>query len=328
MTTKRNRLRIRRHFKTLLVLVLLYSAGCVSYYFLPWSIRIKVYKNIPALDRTLRKSGFRIVCGWDELGLWGRDRKTTFVPAVRNDRTYGGYPSQGLQLFDRVKVLENTGYTAGYSESRRAPLWVAYRIFDVPLLDAGKRPSGFRIDHRTQAKVSHRDYTHSGYDRGHMAPNYAISTRYGRYAQRETFLMSNIIPQKPNINRYLWKDLEMLAARRYGRYHHEIWVITGPVYEKPVRQLESGVAIPSAYYKILVDQSGDEVRVKAFLVQSDCPPYSRIKSQLVSVDQLEELTRLDFFPELSREAQEEVESHPAGRLWPWLGSSVRYYLNH
>ena len=88
------------------------------------------------------------------------------------------------------------------------------------------------------------------------------------------------------------------------------------------------MAIPSGYYKILVDQTDEEMRVKAFLVESDCPPYSRIKSQLVSVDQLEKLTHLDFFPDLSAEVQAEFESKPAGRLWPTLGASIRYHLGH
>jgi endonuclease G len=327
MNNSRNRNIILRLIWIGSILSILYLTGAVGYYFIPWSIRINVYKISPEFDRTLRRHGFTIVRNWDELGLWGRDCRTAYEPSLSASHAYGGYPSQGLQLFDRVNVLDNIGFTAGYSEAMRAPLWVTYRVFDVPTLDSGKRPSGFRIDQRTKSKVSHRDYTHSGYDRGHMAPNYAISTRYGWYAQRETFLMSNIIPQKPNINRYLWKDLEMLVAKRYGQYLNEIWVITGPVYQKPIQRLESDVAIPSGYYKILIDQDGEEIRVKAFLVQNNCPPYSRIKSQLVSVEQLEELTHLDFFPELSSEAQAELESQSAGRLWPWIGPALKYTSN-
>jgi endonuclease G len=326
MVSKNNKRRTIRRFKPVIVLALVYVCGTVGYYFLPWSVRQRVYRVNPGVDRALRKTGFNIVRAWDELGLWGRDCRTMLSPDQRGHHAYGGFPSQGLKLIDRVNVLENVGYTVGYSDSMHDPLWVLYRVFDVPILESGKRPSRFRIDYRTKSKISHGDYTHSGYDRGHMAPNYAIATRYGMYGQRETFLMSNIIPQNPRVNRHIWKDLEMSVARRYGRYFGEVWVITGPVFKKPIERLGSGVAIPSAYYKILVDEDGDELRAKAFLVASDCPPYTRIKSHLVSIDELEELTHLDFFPELSKEAQSELESRPAGRLWPWLGSSVRYHL--
>jgi hypothetical protein len=122
MALKNNKHRTLRPFQIIIVLALVYACGTVGYYFLPWSVRQGVYKVIPGLDRTLRRSGFNIVQGWDELGLWGRDCRTTLNPDQRRNHAYGGFPSQGLKLIDRVKVLENMGYTVGYSESMRDPL--------------------------------------------------------------------------------------------------------------------------------------------------------------------------------------------------------------
>lgn len=324
MASRREKSRGVRRFRLLLVLVLLYLLGTVGYYFLPWSTRYVIYKVAPGVDRTLRRKGFKIVEGWDGLGLWGRDCRTTLGRREGGEHAYGGWPSQGLEPLNRAKVLENESYVVGYSESMQNPLWVAYRVFDVPNLKSGKRPSRFRTDHRTEAKVSHNDYRGSGYDRGHMAPNHAIATRYGAEGQWETFLMSNIIPQTPHVNRHIWKDLEMRVSRRYGRYFGEVWVVTGPVFTEPVKRLASGVPIPSGYYKIMADETGDQLRVMAFLLNSRCPPYTRIKSRLVSVDELEELTGLDFFPELAGSEQAELESRPAGRFWPWLLPAIWY----
>ncbi len=320
MKSKKHRFRVLRRFLVLLVLLLLYLSCTVGYYFLPWQVRKPVYMLSPKLNRVLRLRGFKIVEGWDGLGLWGRDCRAAIDSGQRGDHAYGGYPVQK----DDLTLLENEGYIVGYSETLRNPLWVAYRIFDVSTLDSGSR-SSFRIDHRTEAKVSARAYSGSGYDRGHMAPNYAIATRYGADGQRETFLMSNIIPQRPHVNRHIWKDLEMRVAKRYGRYFGEVWVITGPVFEEPVKRLSSGVAIPSSYYKIMVDETGGKLRAKAFLVAKNCPPYTRIKTQLVSIDDLEVLTGLDFFPGLSEEAQTALETKPATRLWPWLGSALWHH---
>ena len=306
------------------MLILILVFGTVGYYFLPWSVRRGVYKVSPKLDRALRLNGFKMVCAWDGLGLWGRDCRAVLSRRENGVHVYGGRPSQGVKLMDRAKVLENESYTVGYSDSMQNPLWVAYRVFDVPVLESGKRPSYFRIDHRTSAKVSHKDYRGSGYDRGHMAPNYAIATRYGVDGQWETFLMSNVIPQTPRVNRYMWRDLEHDVARRYGRYFSEVWVVTGPVFSEPIKRLDSGVPIPSGYYKIIADENGGTLRVLAFLVESDCPPYTRITSRRVSVDELEELTGLDFFPKLSKAEQAELESRPAGRLWPCLLPSIQY----
>jgi len=85
--------------------------------------------------------------------------------AYSADGCYGGIPKSN------ATIIENTGFTIGYSELRMNPLWVAYRVFHADNPVSSKRPSKFKVDNRTEAKVSHDDYTHSGYDRGHMAVN-------------------------------------------------------------------------------------------------------------------------------------------------------------
>lgn len=307
-------------------LLLLGLIFLMIYFHLPWSVRLPIHRAAPQVNRVLMKSGYFILQNWDEAALVGRDVQVQVDGYKRADRVFGGYPSQGMKVLGRVKQLESKAFTVGYSESRKNPLWVAYRVFDVDELNSGKRPSGFKTDSRTRSKVSHKDYTHSGYDRGHMAPNYAIATRYGKAAQRETFFMSNIIPQNPRVNRGIWKDLEMRVAKKYGRYFGEVWVITGPVFQEPIEKLKSGVPIPSHYYKIIVDEKGDDLRVLAFLIEKDCPPYTRIRKKLVSIDQIETLTGLDFFPEFDKITQENLEAEPATRLWPWIRPALRYHF--
>ncbi len=316
----------RRGLKTVLILSALYVSVAIGYYHLPWSVRQQVYFHAPSIDRTLRESGFDILQRWDELALFGHDDAVRIDRAYRGDQSYGGFPSQGFKLFGRITRLENRGYVVGYSESMKNPLWVAYRLFDVPKLESGKRQSRFSVDTRTRIQVAHNDYTRSGFDRGHMAPNFGIATRYGAEAQKETFLMSNIVPQSPGVNRHIWKDLEMRVAKRYGRYFREVWVITGPVFQGEIKKLDSGVPVPSAYYKIIVDEQNGELRALAFLVQQRCPPYTRIKECLVSIDRLEELTGLDFFSDLPYGVEAELESKPATRLWPWIIPCLEYNL--
>lgn len=311
-------------FRITVTLVLLYLFVSIGYYHLPWSIRKSVYDRAPKADRLLRKGGFKILNGWDELALWGRDAEIPADPKQKGDYAYGGFPSQGIQIFGRVSILENKGYAVGYSESQRNPLWVCYRLFDVPKLNSGKRPSGFKMDNRTRTQVKHKDYTHSGFDRGHMAPNYGIATRYGTAAQKETFLMSNIIPQTPGLNQHIWKDLEMRVAKQYGRYFSEVWVTTGPVFKGSTDRLDSGVAIPSHCYKIIADEHNGQLRVLAFLIEQRNPPFTRIKQRLVSIDEIEQLTGLNFFPNLSKEEQANLESQTATRLWSWMVPAFQY----
>ncbi len=297
----------------------------MAYHGLPWPVRRPVHNHAAWLDDALRRSGYQLFLVWDELGV-GRDCSVPIDCSFGDGRTYAGLPSQGFRLAGRAEVLENHGFTVGYSEHQRNPLWVAYRVYDVSSLQHAPRPSRFKVDARTRSQVRHDDYTGSGYDRGHMAPNFAMATRYGAAGQADSFLMSNVVPQPPGLNRHLWKDLEMRVALRYGRYFKEVWVITGPVFTSPVRRLDSGVAIPSAYYKIVVDEADGGLRAMAFLVDADCPPFTRPRQCLASIDRVEELTGLDFFPDLPEELQVELESHPASRLWPWWFSAIRYGL--
>ena len=316
----------RRTLKVICVLLLLYLVVAIGYYFLPWSVRKPIYKIAPKIDRILRKNGYHLVQAWDTLALFGHDVEVKTDVTAHGKRVYAGQPLYGKQNKNLIKNLENIGYTVGYSESMKNPLWVTYRLFNVKHLEHGPRKSHFSIDVRTHTKVKHDDYTNSGFNRGHMAPNFGIATRYGTEAQKETFLMSNVIPQTPRVNQRIWSNLEHKVAVRYGRYFGEVWIITGPVFEKPVEKLDSGIFIPSQYYKIISDEHAGKLRVMAFLVDRHCPPYTRIKPHLVSVDKIEELTGLNFFPDMPKFSQDKLESKAASRLWPTVIPALRYYF--
>jgi endonuclease G len=315
---------IRKSLGFAVGLALLYVLVSVGYYSLPEQIRVLVRRQLPEFDQTMVRNGYRILQGWDDLALVGRDAEVKLDKSFGDEMLYAGQPEQTGDDLERLRILKNEGFIVGYSDSRCNPLWVAYRIFDVPKLESGERRSYFTYDRRTQARVTHDDYTSSGFDRGHMSPNFGIATRYGRDAQIETFVMSNVIPQTPSVNRYLWKDLEMRVARKYGRFFSEVWVITGPVFEGDIQTLESGVPIPAAYYKIMVDEHKGELRALAFLVSKDSRDFARIKKCLVSIDEVETLTGLDFFPELPDAQEKELESEKPSRLWPWIGPSFAY----
>lgn len=308
----------RRKLRVLLTLVVLWYGVPVAYWLTPYSLRKPVFKWNPALDGSLRARGLKTAMAWDDLALFGQDRQAQIEPTFRGDHAFGGFPVGRSD----VVVLQNEGYVAGYSDALQNPRWVAYRVFETQTTESDARPSSFRVDARTVAKVPHSAYTHSGFDRGHMAPNYAISTRYGRAAQLETFLMSNIVPQPPYINRHIWRELEVRTARRYGQYFGEVWVVTGPVFSANPERLASGVAIPRGYYKIIADELDGQLRVMAFMIPANMKPYSRIRTQLVSIDRLEQLTGLDFFSELPVDVQRQLEAEPASRLWPWVSHAL------
>lgn len=147
-----------------------------------------------------QKNDYKIPNDWQET-LDKFIPRTQDDPKVIQKSSDKSHNYTGQTIFNRkLTILKNIGYTVSYDEIRENPAWVCCRLISITYPVSPKRPSKFSMDTLTIAKVTHNDYTHSGYDRGHMAPNYAIATRYGQEAQKETFLMSNIVPQLGNLN--------------------------------------------------------------------------------------------------------------------------------
>lgn len=245
-------------------------------------------------------------------------------PTIDRGQVYGGQPRPTRPGIN-ITVLENTGYTVGYSEDRRNPLWAAFRLFKVESPPTYPRPQRFQIDTRTTARVAHDDYTHSGYDRGHMAPNSAIATRYGKQAQLETFLMSNISPQLHVLNGEVWEDLERREVS-YANAMEEVWVFTGPIFSDNPKTLKRGVQVPEAFYRILVDEQTNRSRVLAFIMPQEGLTGREVPGQfLTSVNEIERRTGLDFLWQLEDALEEGLEVQRAAAMWeedrPVPGSS-------
>ncbi len=225
---------------------------------------------------------------------------------------YGGQPKTASQT--KLLPLDNIGFHVGYCDERRNPLWVAYRLDAKDFEHRLSRPKGFAIDHRTLSRVDPKEYAKSGYDRGHLAPNSAIATRYGRDAQLETFKMSNIVPQTPELNRRVWQRLEKLEED-YANNRGSIWVIAGPVFDEHIKTIGSNIEVPDAFFKIIIDEEEQGIKALAFLIPQTVTGKEPVEHFLTSIDEIEKLTGLDFFWPLSDHLEDKLESSTASRLW-------------
>jgi len=158
----------------------------------------------------------------------------------------------------------------------------------------------------------------SGYDRGHLAPNYAISDCYGEEAQKQTFLLSNIVPQLHALNAGLWKDMEQRIMKRYVERYGTVWVQVGPVFTTPPARQVGRIPVPASFWMVIseYDEAGQGIRAIAYLVPHEEKwRDAELTRYVVSIRRVEELTGLDFFPKLPRLAQDRLESAPAPRAW-------------
>lgn len=213
-------------------------------------------------------------------------------------------------------VIDPPGFVLGYSERWRNPLWVAYRLDDLRDGPWGARPEHFQVDRRTLARVEHGDYSGSGYNRGHLAPNYAMARFLGRDAQLASFRMSNIVPQRSELNQKLWQRLEEIETDVYAAQPGPLWVVTGPLFGERPERLPSGVAIPQAFFRIWL-REGAEGRPEAlaFLVPMRVTGYEPLDRYLVTVDAVEAASGLDFFHQLPDGVEAPLEASLAPGAW-------------
>lgn len=232
-------------------------------------------------------------------------------PGSSEGPLYAGAPAAGGDL-GPVRRLDNPGFAVGYSPRRGAPVWAAYRAEPVTQTGYHDRPR-FEPDPRVARSPAPGSYRGSGYDRGHMAPNYLIANLYGAAAQKASFRLSNIAPQRPRLNQLLWQRLEEIEADHLAARHEGLWVTAGPVYGDDSARLggPDGVDAPEAFYRIWLDLEGGSPRVLALRVPQDVRGDERLDRLVVSVDDLEKETGLDFHSDLPADVQAAIESQPA-----------------
>ena len=215
-----------------------------------------------------------------------------------------------------IKVLDRGEFAVGWSPSLRRPVWCAYHVTPDVMYQSGQRP-GFAKDKEAANSPSPGDYTHSGYDRGHMVPNHAIESRYGTDDQKKTFLMSNIAPQTPALNQGVWRNVEHRIADFWPAKYGEIWVIVGTIPNRRGETLSgTDIEIPGRFYQVIVAQEGMDVRALAVVFDQHVPWREWAARNIVSIDELEEEAGLDFLPDLPKFIQNPLEAETPSRLWP------------
>lgn len=211
------------------------------------------------------------------------------------------------------QIIHHEGYSLSYSEPHEQAEWVAYELKKSHLVNTNFERPYFEIDDAVKTgAASWRNYKNSGYDRGHLCP--AGDRAYSREAYNETFLTSNISPQNHEFNSGVWNSLEQ-KTRYWARKYDGVFVVTGGVLKGSLQTIgEERVAIPEQFYKIILDANNGKVKMVAFLMphnNSSKPLYRFV----VSVDSIEALTGIDFFPELEDRIENELEAKNDYKGW-------------
>ena len=254
----------------------------------------------------------------DGLGWTGHDAVYEYdTDAPSGSVTFAGTPRRtGAPAPNDIHIIDRGEFKIGWSPSLRHPVWCAYHVTREARFEDGKRPS-FLVDSGATDAPRPADYTNSGYDRGHMVPNHAIVSRFGDAERRKTFLMGNIAPQTPQLNRKVWRDVEHRIADFWTARYGEIWVVVGCIQSSTGEKLSgTDIDVPQQFYQIIMAQEGLDVRALAVIFPQNVPWSAWAARNIATIDEIEALTGLDFNPDLPEFIQDPLEADLPSRLWP------------
>ncbi|WP_431136278.1 DNA/RNA non-specific endonuclease [Psychroserpens mesophilus] len=211
------------------------------------------------------------------------------------------------------QIVHHEHYSLSYSEPHEQAQWVAYELKKSHLSNTNFKRPYFEIDEAVKTGAAHwRNYKKSGYDKGHLCP--AGDRRFSKQAHDETFLTSNISPQNHEFNSGIWNTLEQ-KVRYWAEKYDGVFVVTGGVLKGNMNTIgDEDVSVPNQFYKVLIDVNTSDIKMIAFLMphqDSNQPLYKFV----VSVDEVEELTGIDFFAQLDDSIENKLEASISYKGW-------------
>ena len=300
---------------TIVVIIVAAFVVALSPLFLPKETADKVettVEKIVGLDSVVNK-GYKKLLSF--LKDFTKNLQLQNAPKVEYARI------EGLEIPAYIKnheIVRHTGYTLSWNEQYLVADWVAYELTATELdTQEVSRSEDFRPDESVRKSSQLEDYKNSGYSRGHLAP--AQDFKWSENAMSDTFYLTNMVPQKQdNYNAGIWLKAEN-ATRDAARITGTVYVVTGPVLtDGPFDTIgPNKVAVPKQCYKALlvIDENGG-VHTIAMSIPQTAGKKESISNYLMTVDELEALTGLDFFIELEDDIENAAEATYDVSYWP------------
>lgn len=207
-------------------------------------------------------------------------------------------------------------YAIHYRYDTKTAEYVVERVTKENISGTAKRKDDFRADpdvpvlHQSQLQ----DYAGNPFDRGHLVPG--ANNTINEEAMSLSFVLSNMVPQVPNHNRGIWKQLETFV-RNWALEGKDIYVVSGTIYNKDFKTIGANkVGIPDYLWKVVIDNKSN--KAIAFLFPNAPLPVDDLPKYVVSISKLETKTRLNFMPKLTKAQSAAIEQNKAN-LSEWSG---------
>lgn len=209
-------------------------------------------------------------------------------------------------------------YVVSYSNRLGQPNWVASELNAAWYGEVERYEGNFITDNSLPAsflKIKDGDYTNSGYDRGHLVRSEERTATVDD--NKSTFIMSNVFPQTPDLNRGVWLKLEYECERLCKEENKELFVVAGGIFHSYKSLNDAGkVTIPDSCFKIVVvldkGQTLANVTSSTKVIAVVMPNIAGIRTDvyskyLTTVDRIEASTGYDFLNEVGDSVENEIE---------------------
>lgn len=198
---------------------------------------------------------------------------------------------------DSTQFLCNKGYAVLYSNNKYSPIYAVEKITTNSLADNVDRTEDFRADSRVEQSAqpqwfSSRYTAEQGgpYDRGHMVPAQDLSIDI--LMMSESFLMSNMVPQTPELNRQTWSMLESGVRKKVKKYNETAYVVSGPVFinNSPFALLNNKVWVPHYTFKVIYYANSKQS--EAYMIPNTHDKLGSPYKYKTDISNIEKLTHL------------------------------------
>ena len=199
--------------------------------------------------------------------------------------------------FREFSGQKKSSVSVSYNNSTRQPNWVMWQLLGEHVMKRKEDVwNEFMEDPnlKDENRATLDDYYLSGYDRGHMCPG--GDCNWNDEGRNESFFLSNICPQNPNLNRGDWKEIE-IACRNWAQKYDCIYIVCGPLFLKSQEHVRIGpnnIPVPEAFFKVILNMDKSSPKGIGFICRNT--DGNRKKDFYVnSIRQVERITGYKFF---------------------------------
>ncbi len=235
-----------------------------------------------------------------------------FAQEIHSNHCLHGCPSGSPATND---LIVREIYILSSNDDTKLADWVAYKVTSDtigPSPGRNWKADPLLAENETLEPEDYKDaHARLKTDRGHQAPLASFS---GTRHWKDTNLLSNITPQKSDLNQGAWVDLES-KVRDLARKPEvdAVYVMTGPLYERDMPKLpkaDEAHMVPSGYWKIVAINDGDSAKVAGFIFDQNTAKNADFCDHLKTVDEIERKSGLNFFHGLDESRETQIESGP------------------